>query len=112
MFFFSRLTKKKPTDNFFHTQCIHTWLSTPHEECPFCRQLPDIAAPVLPPQHVGQAIYDPNGAQGPGDAAPQGPGDAAPQSPGEAEPSDEGKMIKINFIRTTFNLFTEDSIRK
>ena len=120
--------------HFFHIQCIHTWLSTPHEECPFCRQLPDIAAPVLPPQHVGQAIYDPNGAQGPGDAAPQGPGDAAPQgpgdaapqgpgdaapqgpgdaapqSPGEAEPSDEGKMIKINFIRTTFNLFTDDSI--
>ena len=61
------------------------------------------------------AIYDPNAAQKGPDDAEVGrnggdEGDAAPQGPAEAEPSDEGKMIKINFIRTTFNLFTDDSI--
>ena len=55
-----------PCHHFYHCTCISQWFETGADSCPLCRQVPNIAAPLLPPQqqdgdgavHLPQAAED------------------------------------------------------
>ena len=84
----SGATILNPCHHYYHCTCTRQWFETGADSCPLCCQLPNIAAPLLPPlqQDGDGAVHLPQAQDG---AAPQLPqqqdGDGAVHLPQAAE---------------------------